>query len=85
MTNGLTWSLDHVRPFTRTVRDTALLMAIISSHDPHHLTTNRLAIAVDVSSLTGDVAGLRVCIQANSSSRDARPTTSRRWSRLSST
>jgi aspartyl-tRNA(Asn)/glutamyl-tRNA(Gln) amidotransferase subunit A len=30
----LSWSLDHVGPLTRAVRDTALLMSIISGHDP---------------------------------------------------
>jgi aspartyl-tRNA(Asn)/glutamyl-tRNA(Gln) amidotransferase subunit A len=56
----LSWSLDHVGPLTRTVRDTALLMSVIAGHDPHDPTTSRLPIPDYVASLTGTVAGLRV-------------------------
>jgi aspartyl-tRNA(Asn)/glutamyl-tRNA(Gln) amidotransferase subunit A len=56
----LSWSLDHVGPLARTVRDTALLMSIISGHDPHDPTTSRLSVPDYVASLTGSVAGLRV-------------------------
>jgi aspartyl-tRNA(Asn)/glutamyl-tRNA(Gln) amidotransferase subunit A len=56
----LSWSLDHVGPHTRTVRDTALLISIISSYDPHDPTTSRLPVPDYVPSLAGTVAGLRV-------------------------
>jgi aspartyl-tRNA(Asn)/glutamyl-tRNA(Gln) amidotransferase subunit A len=56
----LSWSLDHVGPLTRTVRDTALLMSVISGHDPHDPTTRRLPVPDYLASLTGEVAGLRV-------------------------
>ncbi len=56
----LSWSLDHVGPLTRTVRDTALLMSVIAGHDPHDPTTSRLPVPDYVTSLTGKVAGLRV-------------------------
>jgi aspartyl-tRNA(Asn)/glutamyl-tRNA(Gln) amidotransferase subunit A len=56
----LSWSLDHVGPLTRTVRDTALLMSVIAGHDPHDPTTSRLPVPDYVASLTGAVAGLRV-------------------------
>jgi aspartyl-tRNA(Asn)/glutamyl-tRNA(Gln) amidotransferase subunit A len=56
----LSWSLDHVGPLTRTVRDTALLMSVISGHDPHDPTTRRLPVPDYLASLTGKVAGLRV-------------------------
>jgi aspartyl-tRNA(Asn)/glutamyl-tRNA(Gln) amidotransferase subunit A len=58
----LSWSLDHVGPLTRTVRDTALLMSIISGHDPHDPTTSRLPVPDYVAALTGNVVGLRVGI-----------------------
>jgi aspartyl-tRNA(Asn)/glutamyl-tRNA(Gln) amidotransferase subunit A len=56
----LSWSLDHVGPLSRTVRDTALLMSVIAGHDPHDPTTSRLPVPDYVTSLTGKVAGLRV-------------------------
>jgi aspartyl-tRNA(Asn)/glutamyl-tRNA(Gln) amidotransferase subunit A len=56
----LSWSLDHVGPLTRTGRDTALLMSIISGHDPHDPTTSRLPVPDYVASLAGTVTDLRV-------------------------
>jgi aspartyl-tRNA(Asn)/glutamyl-tRNA(Gln) amidotransferase subunit A len=56
----LSWSLDHVGPLTRTVRDTALLMSVISGHDPHDPTSSRLPVPDYVASLTGNVTGLRL-------------------------
>jgi aspartyl-tRNA(Asn)/glutamyl-tRNA(Gln) amidotransferase subunit A len=56
----LSWSLDHVGPLTRTVRDTALLMSVIAGHDPRDPTTSRLPVPDYVTSLTGKVAGLHV-------------------------
>jgi aspartyl-tRNA(Asn)/glutamyl-tRNA(Gln) amidotransferase subunit A len=56
----LSWSLDHVGPLTRTVRDTALLMSVIAGYDPHDPTTSRLPVPDYVASLAGTVAGLRV-------------------------
>jgi aspartyl-tRNA(Asn)/glutamyl-tRNA(Gln) amidotransferase subunit A len=56
----LSWSLDHVGPLTRTVRDTALLLSVISGHDPKDATTSRLPVPDYVAALTGRVEGLRV-------------------------
>jgi aspartyl-tRNA(Asn)/glutamyl-tRNA(Gln) amidotransferase subunit A len=56
----LSWSLDHVGPLTRTVRDTALLLSVIAGHDPNDATSSRLPVPDYVASLTGKVAGLRV-------------------------
>jgi aspartyl-tRNA(Asn)/glutamyl-tRNA(Gln) amidotransferase subunit A len=56
----LSWSLDHVGPLTRTVRDTALLLSVISGHDPKDATTSRLPVPDYVAALTGKVEGLRV-------------------------
>jgi len=56
----LAWSLDHVGPLTRTVRDTALLMSVIAGHDPRDTTTSRLPVPDYVAALTGTVAGVRV-------------------------
>ena len=56
----LAWSLDHVGPLTRTVRDTALLMSVIAGHDPRDATTSRQPVPDYVAALTGAVAGMRV-------------------------
>jgi aspartyl-tRNA(Asn)/glutamyl-tRNA(Gln) amidotransferase subunit A len=56
----LSWSLDQVGPLTRTVRDTALLLSVISGHDPKDATTSRLPVPDYVTALTGKVEGLRV-------------------------
>jgi aspartyl-tRNA(Asn)/glutamyl-tRNA(Gln) amidotransferase subunit A len=58
----LAWSLDHVGPLTRTVRDTALLMSIIAGHDARDATTSRLPVPDYVAALTGDIAGVRLGI-----------------------
>jgi aspartyl-tRNA(Asn)/glutamyl-tRNA(Gln) amidotransferase subunit A len=56
----LAWSLDHVGPLTRTVRDTALLTSVIAGHDPRDATTSRQPVPDYVAALTGAVAGMRV-------------------------
>lgn len=38
----LSWSLDHIGPMTRTVRDSALLLDAIAGHDPADPTSSRL-------------------------------------------
>jgi aspartyl-tRNA(Asn)/glutamyl-tRNA(Gln) amidotransferase subunit A len=54
------WSLDHIGPLTRTVRDTALLMSVIAGYDPHDPTTSRLPVPDYIAVLTGTAEGLRV-------------------------
>ncbi len=36
----LSWSLDHVGPMTRTVRDCAIMLEVIAGHDPDDPTTS---------------------------------------------
>ena len=38
----LAWSLDHVGPMARTVRDTALLLSVIAGQDPSDRTTSAI-------------------------------------------
>ena len=40
----LSWSLDHVGPMTRTVRDAAMLLAVVAGYDPRDATTSRRAV-----------------------------------------
>jgi aspartyl-tRNA(Asn)/glutamyl-tRNA(Gln) amidotransferase subunit A len=56
----LSWSLDHVGPLTRTVRDTALLTSIIAGHDANDASSSRVPVPDYVAALTGKVDGLRL-------------------------
>lgn len=57
-------SLDQVGPFTRTVRDAALLTGVISGHDPKDSTSLREPVPDYVAALKGDgdLKGLRLGI-----------------------
>jgi aspartyl-tRNA(Asn)/glutamyl-tRNA(Gln) amidotransferase subunit A len=56
----LSWSLDHVGPLTRTVRDAALLLNIIAGRDAADPTTSRQPVPDYVRMVDGSVAGVRV-------------------------
>jgi aspartyl-tRNA(Asn)/glutamyl-tRNA(Gln) amidotransferase subunit A len=56
----LSWSLDHVGPLTRTVRDTALLTSIIAGNDANDASSSRVPVPDYVAALTGKVDGLRL-------------------------
>ncbi|MEO6577593.1 MAG: Asp-tRNA(Asn)/Glu-tRNA(Gln) amidotransferase subunit GatA [Candidatus Limnocylindria bacterium] len=53
-------SLDQAGPFTRSVRDAALVLGAISGHDTRDSTSVDIAVPDFVSGLTGDVRGLRL-------------------------
>jgi len=53
-------SLDQIGPFTRTVRDAALVLGVIAGRDPADATTAPEAVPDYVASLTGDVTGTKV-------------------------
>jgi aspartyl-tRNA(Asn)/glutamyl-tRNA(Gln) amidotransferase subunit A len=54
------WSLDHVGPLTRTVRDNARMLAILAGHDPNDSTTSEKPVPDYEALLEGGVAGLRI-------------------------
>ncbi|MBS0549148.1 MAG: Asp-tRNA(Asn)/Glu-tRNA(Gln) amidotransferase subunit GatA [Proteobacteria bacterium] len=54
------WSLDHVGPLTRTVRDNARVLAAIAGHDPADSTTSEKPVPDYEALLEGGVAGLRI-------------------------
>jgi aspartyl-tRNA(Asn)/glutamyl-tRNA(Gln) amidotransferase subunit A len=62
---ALSWSLDHVGPMTRTVRDTALMLAAIAGHDPRDATTSRRAVADYVAVLERRPPTLRIGVPEN--------------------
>jgi aspartyl-tRNA(Asn)/glutamyl-tRNA(Gln) amidotransferase subunit A len=54
------WSLDHVGPLTRTVRDNARMLAILAGHDPSDSTTSEKPVPDYEALLEGGVSGLRI-------------------------
>ena len=53
-------SLDQIGPLTKDVRDCALLMNVISGHDPLDATSADIAVPDFTARLDGDVKGLKV-------------------------
>jgi Asp-tRNA(Asn)/Glu-tRNA(Gln) amidotransferase A subunit family amidase len=56
----LSWSLDHVGPLARTVRDAALLLGVIAGADPRDATTSARAVPDYAAGLDRPITGLRV-------------------------
>jgi aspartyl-tRNA(Asn)/glutamyl-tRNA(Gln) amidotransferase subunit A len=61
----LSWSLDHLGPMTRTVRDCALLLQVIAGHDPLDGTASHRPVPDYLAGLDGTVAGLRAGVPEN--------------------
>ncbi len=53
-------SLDQIGPFTKDVRDCALVLNAICGHDKRDTTSANLAVPDFTQALTGDVSGLRI-------------------------
>jgi len=53
-------SLDQAGPFTRSVRDAALVLGAIAGHDPRDSTSVDLPVPEYAAALTGDVRGVRL-------------------------
>ncbi|GCD92672.1 amidase [Embleya hyalina] len=62
---SLSWSLDHVGPITRTVRDAALVLDTIAGHDPRDEASLDVVRGTYVPRRDGDIAGLRVGVPTN--------------------
>jgi aspartyl-tRNA(Asn)/glutamyl-tRNA(Gln) amidotransferase subunit A len=54
------WTLDHVGPLTRTVRDNARMLGAIAGYDPDDSTTSEKPVPDYEALLEGGVAGLRI-------------------------
>lgn len=54
------WSLDHVGPLTRSVRDNALMLQIVAGHDPDDSTTSEKPVPDYEAQLAGGVSGLKI-------------------------
>ncbi len=62
---ALSWSNDHVGPMTRTVRDAALLLALMAGQDPDDTTTSARPVPDCLAGIERGVAGLRVGLPEN--------------------
>ena len=58
----LSWSLDHVGPMTRTVKDNAILLQVIAGHDPNDPNSARQTVPDFTADLESGVRGLRIGI-----------------------
>jgi aspartyl-tRNA(Asn)/glutamyl-tRNA(Gln) amidotransferase subunit A len=54
------WSLDHVGPLTRTVRDNARMLGILAGHDADDSTTSEKPVPDYEALIEGGVSGLRI-------------------------
>lgn len=57
------WSLDHVGPMTRTVKDNALLLGGMAGYDPEDPTSARQPVPDFCAGLEDGVAGLRIGVE----------------------
>jgi Asp-tRNA(Asn)/Glu-tRNA(Gln) amidotransferase A subunit family amidase len=58
----LAWSLDHIGPMTRTVRDAALMLNVLAGYDPGDSRTVQRPVPDYAASLDAGVSGLRVAV-----------------------
>ena len=59
----LAWSLDHVGPLTRRVRDNALMLRAIASHDARDANSARVNVPDFTAGIDGGARGLRIGIE----------------------
>ena len=57
---ALSWSLDHVGPMTRTVRDAAVLLQAIAGHDPGDPSTRHARVSDYTGELARGVSGMKL-------------------------
>jgi aspartyl-tRNA(Asn)/glutamyl-tRNA(Gln) amidotransferase subunit A len=62
---ALSWTLDHVGPFARTVRDIALLLEAVVGYDPRDRQSADVSVPVYQRALTERLDGVRIGLVAN--------------------
>ena len=62
---ALSWSLDHLGPMTRSVRDAALMLEVVAGHDPHDATSSARPVGTPSAGLEAPVRGLRLGLPEN--------------------
>ena len=58
----LSWNLDHVGPLTKSVKDAALILQVISAYDPMDPASIRMLAGDYLSHLVDDVEGKKVAV-----------------------
>jgi Asp-tRNA(Asn)/Glu-tRNA(Gln) amidotransferase A subunit family amidase len=58
----LSWSLDHIGPMTRTVRDAAIMLDVLAGHDPGDPRTRHVPAGPYAATVDDGVEGLRVAV-----------------------
>jgi aspartyl-tRNA(Asn)/glutamyl-tRNA(Gln) amidotransferase subunit A len=58
----LAWSLDHVGPMTRTVKDAALMLQVIAGYDPEDASSTNLPVPDYAATIAGRTSSLRLGI-----------------------
>jgi aspartyl-tRNA(Asn)/glutamyl-tRNA(Gln) amidotransferase subunit A len=61
----LSYSLDHVGPLTRTVKDSALILQAIAGHDPNDATTSHRLVPNYLDGIADGVKGMRIGVPEN--------------------
>lgn len=61
----LSYSLDHVGPLTRTVKDSALILQAIAGHDPNDATTSHRRVPDYLDGIGDGVKGMRIGVPEN--------------------
>jgi aspartyl-tRNA(Asn)/glutamyl-tRNA(Gln) amidotransferase subunit A len=61
----LSWSLDHIGPMTRTVRDAAIMLDALAGYDPGDGRTRRVPAGDYAGAVEDGVSGLRVALIAD--------------------
>lgn len=56
----LSWSLDHVGPMTRTVKDAALMLQALAGYDPHDVGSSETPVSDYTAKLTHEIKGLKL-------------------------
>jgi len=62
---ALSWSLDHLGPMARTVRDAALMLGVMAGPDPRDATSSRRRPSDYAATLDRGIEGLRVGVPEN--------------------
>jgi aspartyl-tRNA(Asn)/glutamyl-tRNA(Gln) amidotransferase subunit A len=61
----LSWTMDHLGPMARTVRDVALMLAVSAGHDPLDPTSSARTVPDYVAALDAPLAGVRAAVPEN--------------------